>query len=324
YCRLTRPGRVSHGRTRAERHPDPRPHPVRSRHDLHPVPRVARSRRHQDRAAGRRAVAAQPAGGAGPRRDVLPRLQCQQAQRDDRSEESRRPRVVPPDGRASGRRRGEFRARPDGKAGPRLRAAPRDESAPHRRPHQGLRALRPVPRVQELRHDRSGDGWRDERNRLRRPRARPLRRGHRDTGTGVHTAAAILAAYIQRQRTGQGQLVEVAMQEVVANFLRGRYADHYRDGKPSGRRGNELVGGVPGGAYPCAPGGPNDYAYIYVQPMSEEMWREFATAIGRGDLLADARCKDAKARWEHRDALNELIRAWTRVRTKHEVMAVLG
>src|SRR5438132_982117 len=47
-------------------------------------------------------------------------------------------------------------------------------------------------------------------------------------------------------------------------------------------------------------------------------------AIGRGDLLADARCKDAKARWEHRDALNELIRAWTRVRTKHEVMAVLG
>src|SRR2546430_1383533 len=140
----------------------------------------------------------------------------------------------------------------------------------------------------------------------------------------VHTAAAILAAYIQRQRTGQGQLVEVAMQEVVANFLRGRYADHYRDGKPSGRRGNELVGGVPGGAYPCAPGGPNDYAYIYVQPMSEEMWREFATAIGRGDLLADARCKDAKARWEHRDALNELIRAWTRVRTKHEVMAVLG
>src|SRR2546428_135422 len=145
-----------------------------------------------------------------------------------------------------------------------------------------------------------------------------------DTGTGVHTAAAILAAYIQRQRTGQGQLVEVAMQEVVANFLRGRYADHYRDGKPSGRRGNELVGGVPGGAYPCAPGGPNDYAYIYVQPMSEEMWREFATAIGRGDLLADARCKDAKARWEHRDALNELIRAWTRVRTKHEVMAVLG
>ena len=145
-----------------------------------------------------------------------------------------------------------------------------------------------------------------------------------DTGTGVHTAAAIMAAYIQRQRIGQGQLVEVAMQEVVANFLRGRYVDHYRDGKPSERRGNGLVGGVPGGAYPCRPGGPNDYAYIYVQTMNTDMWRDFALAIGREDLLSDPRCKDAAARWEHRDGLNEIIAAWTRARTKHDVMTILG
>jgi formyl-CoA transferase len=145
-----------------------------------------------------------------------------------------------------------------------------------------------------------------------------------DTGTGVHTAAAIMAAYIQRQRTGEGQLVEVAMQEVVANLARGRFVDHYRDGAPSMRRGNEITGGVPGGAYPCAPGGPNDYAYIYVQTMNAEMWRDFATAIGRDDLLSDPRCADAKTRWQHRDALNEIISAWTRTRTKQQVMAELG
>ena len=145
-----------------------------------------------------------------------------------------------------------------------------------------------------------------------------------DTGTGVHTAAAIMAAYIQRQRSGQGQLIEVAMQETVANLLRGRFVDHYREGKPSPRRGNGLVGGVPGGAYPCAPGGPNDYAFIYVQPISPGMWRDFATAIGREDWLADPRLKDAKSRWEHRDELNGVIRAWTSARTKHEVMSTLG
>jgi formyl-CoA transferase len=145
-----------------------------------------------------------------------------------------------------------------------------------------------------------------------------------DTGTGIHTAAAIMAAYIQRQRTGQGQLVEVAMQEVVANLLRGRFVDHYRDGTPSVRRGNDIPGGVPGGAYPCAPGGLNDYAYIYVQTMNQDMWHDFATAIGREDLLTDARCTDAKRRWKHRDALNEIISGWTRTRTKHEVMAELA
>src|SRR5436190_534801 len=75
----------------------------------------------------------------------------------------------------------------------------------------------------------------------------------------------------ERQRTGQGQLIEVAMQEVIANFLHGRFIDHYRDDKPSERRGNGLVSGVPGGAYPCAPGGPNDYAYIYVQTMNTDI-----------------------------------------------------
>jgi formyl-CoA transferase len=145
-----------------------------------------------------------------------------------------------------------------------------------------------------------------------------------DTGTGVHTAAAILAAYIQRQRTGQGQLVEVSMQEAVANLFRGRFVDHYRDGQPSTRRGNDLTGGVPGGAYPCAPGGPNDYVYIYVQPINPEMWRAFATGIGHEELLSDPRCQDAKTRYEHREMINELTRAWTSARTKHEVMAVLG
>src|SRR5437016_12394265 len=58
--------------------------------------------------------------------------------------------------------------------------------------------------------------------------------------------------------------------------------------------------------------------------MNTDMWRDFATAIGREDLLTDPRCKDAAARWEHRDGVIEIIAAWTRARTKHEVLATLG
>jgi formyl-CoA transferase len=90
------------------------------------------------------------------------------------------------------------------------------------------------------------------------------------------------------------------------------------------RRDNEITGGVPGGAYPCAPGGPNDYVFIYVQPMNADMWRDFAAAIGREDLLADARYADARARWQQREALNAVVREWTSARSKQEVMAALG
>src|SRR4029450_7388244 len=81
-----------------------------------------------------------------------------------------------------------------------------------------------------------------------------------DSGAGVHLAAGIMAGYIECQRTGLGQVVEVSMQEAVANLIRQRYVVHYRDGKPTPRRGNGAPpGAVPDGLYACAPGGPNDY-----------------------------------------------------------------
>jgi len=146
-----------------------------------------------------------------------------------------------------------------------------------------------------------------------------------DSGAGVHMAAGIMAAYIERQRTGKGQVVEVSMQEAVANLIRQRYVAHYRDGRPTARRGNNAPpGAVPDGLYPCAPGGPNDYVYIYVQPMNESMWCDFARAIGREDLLADPRCVDAPTRWKHVDELNDIARAWTGARPKQAVMATLA
>jgi len=146
-----------------------------------------------------------------------------------------------------------------------------------------------------------------------------------DSGAGVHMAAGIMAAIIERNRTDKGQVVEVSMQEAVANLIRQRYVVHYRDNKPTPRRGNGAPpGAVPDGLYACAPGGPNDYVYIYVQPMNQGMWQDFARAIGREDLLADPRCVDAPSRWAHRDALNGIARAWTGAQSKQEVLATLG
>jgi formyl-CoA transferase len=142
-----------------------------------------------------------------------------------------------------------------------------------------------------------------------------------DSGTGMHMAIGILAALQQRHSTGKGQHVEVAMQDAVVNLIRVSLRDHQRFGHPPPRTGNQLGRTVPGATYPCAPGGPNDYVYIFAQP---QMWKPFLAAMGQPQLANDPRFETPEARWENRAALNAIIETWTRRRSKHEVMQILG
>jgi formyl-CoA transferase len=142
-----------------------------------------------------------------------------------------------------------------------------------------------------------------------------------DSGTGMHCVIGILAALMQRHATGQGQQVEVSMQDAVVNLIRVSLRDHQRLGRPMGRTGNQLGAGVPGTTYRCHPGGPNDYVFVFVQ---QQMWHPLLRAIGREDLVGDARYETAQARWQWRDEVNALLEAWTATRDKHEVMKILG
>jgi len=152
----------------------------------------------------------------------------------------------------------------------------------------------------------------------------PLRPGPTigDTGTGVHCAVGILAALLQREKTGQGQRIEVAMQDAVVNLTRIGMMGHYLGDVPAQRRGNRINGLAPTDLYPCSPEGPNDYAYLITT--TQEMWQSLMKAIGRADLLSDPRFADQRSRNQHFDDIFNTIASWTRQRTKFEVMRVLG
>ncbi|ETK37362.1 formyl-CoA transferase [Microbispora sp. ATCC PTA-5024] len=151
-----------------------------------------------------------------------------------------------------------------------------------------------------------------------------------DSGTGVHAVAGILAALYQRTRTGRGQRVQVAMQHAVLNLCRVKLRDQQRlahgplreypnrtFGDEVPRSGNASGGGQPGWAVRCAPGGPNDYVYVIVQPVG---WRALAGIIGRPELADDPEWATPEARLSKLDKLFQLIEEWSMHQDKWAVL----
>ena len=135
-----------------------------------------------------------------------------------------------------------------------------------------------------------------------------------DAGTGMQAALAITAAYVQRMRTGEGQLIELAMQEAMTYYLR-TAVSNTQFGEVPAKRGRN--GEVPFTAmYPCSPGGSNDY--VFIMAVNPRMWEGVCNVIGKPNLLQDPKFSSGVERHKHREELFELISAWTTRKTKHE------
>jgi formyl-CoA transferase len=158
-----------------------------------------------------------------------------------------------------------------------------------------------------------------------------------DSGTGVHLAAGILAALLQREKTGKGQRVTCAMQDAVLNLCRVKLRDQQRLAAgplheypqyPNGvfgdavpRAGNASGGGQPGWAVRTKGGGPNDYIYIIIQPVG---WEPLMKLCGRPELVADSQWSTPEARLPKLDQCFAIIEQWTSQHDKFEVMRLLN
>ncbi len=157
---------------------------------------------------------------------------------------------------------------------------------------------------------------------------RPIKPGPNlaDTGTGLHCALGILAALMQRNTTGKGQVVEVTMQDAIINFSRIAYAAQAMSGETAPRTGNQSIfgGTSPSEVYRCKGGGENDYVYVYTTRAGSKHWLNLCKLMGREELVEDPRFKTPKSRAEHSDLIDAMLSEWAAQYDKREAMKILA
>src|SRR5580692_5035189 len=136
---------------------------------------------------------------------------------------------------------------------------------------------------------------------------------------GIHLYAGVITAWFQRMATGEGQLVEVAMQETVYPTLASSYDYYRRTGKPPPRAGNRQAGlsSAPYNAFTTTDG------HVAIHVVTEEHWPNLLRAMGREDLLDDPRFGSHPDRAANMEATEAVVFAWTSTRTKTEVASTL-
>jgi crotonobetainyl-CoA:carnitine CoA-transferase CaiB-like acyl-CoA transferase len=157
------------------------------------------------------------------------------------------------------------------------------------------------------------------------PEGKPCKPGPSlgDTGTGMLMAISILGALYERKSTGRGRRLQVAMQDAMLHYIRFAFQTQAVTGKAAGRAGSGSGSRVaPSGLFPCAPGGPNDWVYVFAR--QRDHWDRLLRVIGRENLIGDERYGTPVARAERQSEVDEMVVAFTRRHDKREAMRLIG
>ncbi|MBV8356329.1 MAG: CoA transferase [Deltaproteobacteria bacterium] len=155
-----------------------------------------------------------------------------------------------------------------------------------------------------------------------RPEDPPLKAGAimADVLGATHLCAGILGAIRQRDRTGEGLMIEISMQEAVLPSMVSHISAYYGMGLRQLREGNRGSGGVvtPANAYPASDG------WVVILAADNHRWRKLCRIMERPELGEDSRYAKLSGRSKHRDEIDAIIGEWTSTRPRSELMELLN
>ena len=139
-----------------------------------------------------------------------------------------------------------------------------------------------------------------------------------DTLGALNATYAILLALAHRERTGQGQWIDLSQYEAGVAHLGEAFMEYEMNGVAPTRRGNSHPDHVPYGLYPCA----GDDGWLSITVTSDAEWANFVRAVGEA-WASNRDWETAESRLSQRKSLDEAIGRWTSDKDKHEVMHLL-
>ena len=140
-----------------------------------------------------------------------------------------------------------------------------------------------------------------------------------DPLAGVAAAAAVALALWDRRRTGHGQYIELAQRENMISVVGEFVVAFSLNGREPPRRGNRHSSMAPHGCYPCK----GDDHWLTIACENDAQFAALCVVIGLPKLARDERFSDVVSRYRNQDALDDIIAAWSRDRTKEEAAEAL-
>jgi crotonobetainyl-CoA:carnitine CoA-transferase CaiB-like acyl-CoA transferase len=141
-----------------------------------------------------------------------------------------------------------------------------------------------------------------------------------DLVAGTAGASAILTALIHRQRTGQGQYIDLSQMEAATHALIGEHLlERTMNGMQTLPLGNRHKLYAPQGCYRCK----GDDKWVAIVIRSEEEWERFCGVLEHPEWKTDERFNSQDARRQHHDILDRSIEEWTTQFSHREVMEIL-
>ena len=129
---------------------------------------------------------------------------------------------------------------------------------------------------------------------------------------------AVLAALEHRERTGEGQFIDLAQGEATLQRAAEPLMDYLMNGRTAGPQGNRERGIAPHGAYPCA----GEDEWIAIAARTDAEWDALLAAAredGAAAALADPRWQRGLTRLKAQDELDAAVSEWTRTQGAAEL-----